>query len=207
VRHFFVLAALLVAHGIFAGPVLADPAITDIHPFKLHPGINKVPGFGVNGETFTIVQGWRGNGNAHGYNVFLVLSPEAESQPAGVTGVMSEGAGLPLDTIRDDPFDGERQMGVIHFARAKVDGTPQTILIDAHLDSTAGRPFADHEKATIRIYTLIRNDSGSDQPDLFTPATVLHTTKVYCNVQLALRDALHIPLGDFSGPNQKDGCF
>jgi hypothetical protein len=188
-----------------ARPAAAEPVITDIHPFVLHPGINKVPGFGVNGETFTIVQSWRGNGNAHGYNVWLVLSPEAEGQTFGVTGEEVEGEVLPRDTIRDDPFDGERSMGAIRFARAKIDGVPQTILIDAHLGFDAGRPFADHETATIRIYKLFRSDIG--QPDMFSQVAVLKTTKRYCNILLAMRDMLHIPLGQFAGANETDGCF
>lgn len=207
-RRFCVSAAFLIAACILARPAAADPVITDIHPFELHPGVNTVPGFGVNGETFTIVQGWRGNGNAHGYTVWLVLSPEAESQPFGVTAQMKEGAVLPNDVIRDDPFDVERWMGAIRFARARIDGAAATILIDAHLDYTASRPLADHETATIRIYRLFRNDEGAlGNPDIFAQVAVLKTTKRYCNVQLALRDTLHIPLDGFAGANETDGCF
>jgi len=204
VRTLAALTALLSATAILAGTAAAaEPVITDIKPFELHPGINTVPGFGVNGETFTIVQAWRGNGNAHGYDVWLVLSPEAEGQKFGVTGQEIQGEVLPRDIIRDEPFDGERWEGSIRFARAKVDGVPRTILIDAQLGYDGGRPFADHETATIRIFQLSRSDDGG-QPDIFNQISERKTAKRYCNVEYAVRDVLHIPVDD--SIRGKDGC-
>jgi hypothetical protein len=199
-------AFLVVACALAPTASAADPAVTDIKPFTLHPGVNTVPGFGVNGETFTIVQAWRGNGNAHGYNVWLVMSPKAEDQPFGVTGLAFNETDVPRDVIRDDPFDGERRLGSIRFARARVDGMPQTILIAADLDYDSGRPLADHETATIRIYKLTRSEGEvGGQPDIFVQAAVLKTTERYCNVEYAVRDRLHLPVDE--SMQGKDGCF
>jgi hypothetical protein len=201
-----VLAALLpsVCHAL-----AAEPTITHIKEIALHPGVNTVPGFGVNGETFTIVQAWRGNGNAHGYTDWLVLSPESEDNPFGVVGTMYEGGGPPRDLIRDEPFDGERRIGVIRFARATIDGKPHSILIDTQLDFDAGRPLADHEIATIRIFELTHTDGDvGAPPDLFALISTRRTTKRYCNAELALRDTLGLPLakGD-SETSSADGCL
>jgi hypothetical protein len=195
-------AFAIVACVLFQPAAAADPVITNVHPFELHPGVNKLPGFGVNGETFTIVQAWRGNGNAHGYHVWLVMSPEAEGQPFGVTGMFVEGQTLPQDLIRDDPFDGERILGSIRFARAQIDGVAQTVLIDSFLNYDSGRPLADHETARIRMFKLVRSEDGG-QPDMFVEISEMQTTKRYCSVEYAVRDVLHIGGENLSGA---DGC-
>jgi hypothetical protein len=193
-----VLATLLAAASI---------AVTDIRPITLHPGINTARAFAPDGKTAMIVQAWRGNGNAHGYHIWLVLTPDAEGQPPGAADIETENTSA--DLIRDDPFDGERTLGVIRFARAKVNGKPASILIDAHLDDAPSGVLADHATATIRIYQLSRADEPvGDTPDVFKLISTLHTTRRFCNAEMALKVALDVPLSaDYGGANQVDGCF
>jgi len=182
-------------------------SITNIQPIALHPGVNIVPNFTPEGAPVTIVQGWRGNGNAHSHAVWMVLAREAEGMAEGVIGLQP--AQGPLhETIDDDPFDGERTLGVIRFARARLDGAPATILIDAHLDEAPRGVLADHATATITVYRLVRTDGApGTTPLVFEPASVVHTTHRFCNVEPALHEALGLPLSpDYGGANPVDGC-
>lgn len=201
----------LIALGLMSAPLLAapsaDPRITDIVPIHLHPGINHVPGFLPDGHAATIIEGWRGNGNAHGHHAWMVLTGPSEGFPVGLAPIEQDG-GLVSDTLSDDPFDGERVLGVVRFARARIDGQPASIVISAHLDWTPGRPLADHEKATITLYRLTSNGDGVGPPLSFVPVTRLHSDKRYCTVELALRDVLGLALqADYAAPNRLDGCF
>jgi len=192
-----------------AATLAAAPAsVSDIKPIPVRPGVNVVPGFAPGGGAAQIVRAWRGNGNAHGYNVFLLLTSASEGRPLSVADVASGAPPPGQDIIRDDPFDGERVLGVVRFARAKVNGSKASLLIVAHLDDTPNGVLADHDKATVRIFRLVRDDSVGATSDAFQPVAVIHTDKTYCNAELALRDSLGIPLSqDFAGPNRTDGCF
>jgi len=183
--------------------------ITDIRPLALHDGVNEVPNFSPDGGKITIVQAWRGNGNAHGYNTWMVLSSNAEGRLFGVVGIERTDTRNLDEIVRDDPFDSERAMGVVRFARARVDGIDRSIFIDAHLDPEPEHAFADHNTVTIRIYQLLRasNDVGST-PDVFRPILTMYGAKRYCNADLALHQMLSVPLApDYAGANQVDGCF
>jgi hypothetical protein len=193
--------------GVLFAMALAASAITDLHPVELHPGVNVVHGFGPNGEDVTIVQAWRENGNAHGYNVWLVLSP-GDRGDQNVIDIDDRG-GLPRDLIRDDPFDGERTLGVVAFATAKIDGVTTSLLIDAHLDDAPSGVLADHVTATIKIYRLMRNPVPVGTINLFDPIAEIHTQQRYCNIYLALRDSLGLalPVGGEGPVNNVDGCY
>jgi hypothetical protein len=98
--------------------------VTDIRLIALHDGVNEIANFSPDGGKLTIVQAWRGNGNAHGYNTWMVLSPNAEGRLFGVVGIERTDTRILDEIVRDDPFDGERVMGVVRFAKARV-GTCQ----------------------------------------------------------------------------------
>jgi hypothetical protein len=183
--------------------------ITDIRPIVLHAGVNEVPDFAPDGGTITIVQAWRGNGNAHGYNTWMVLSSNAEGQSFGIVGIERSDTRQLEEIVRDNPFDGERIIGVVRFAKARVDGADQSILIEASLDAEPGRAFADHEPVTVRIYQLFRTDGApGSTPDVFKPILTMQETRRFCNADLALHQILDLPLApDYAGPNQVDGCF
>ena len=202
------MIALLLA--ALASATAPDAAITDIRAIAIHRGVNHVQGLLSGGRTATVVQGWRGNGNAHGHNVFLVLTPKSEDTAYGVVAI-DRGDGSPLqDTITDSPFDGERVLGVVDFAQADVDGQPTGVLITADLDEAASGVLADHSTATIRIYRLahLGSDQVGDTPDEFRLAKTLHTRARFCNADVALHTTLGVPfVADHAGLNIVDGCF
>ncbi|WP_254602805.1 hypothetical protein [Sphingomonas bacterium] len=190
------------------------PPVTGLKPIVLHPGINRVPGFLAGGGTATIVQAWRGNGNAHGYTVWTVLGGPSEGSRVGLVGFETPGAEPVRDTIRDEPFDGERVLGAVQFATGqfatgRLRGRPVTLVITADLNQAASGVLADHATATVRWYRLDHAADAFGRPtDDFLPIGSVTTTKRYCNAWLAMRDVAGIRLrGDFAGPNRVDGCF
>jgi hypothetical protein len=203
------IAAVIAAAMGAAALAAASPApVTDIRPISIHPGVNLVPGFAPGGRPAQIIQAWRANGNAHSYNDYLVLTPDSEGLPLGVAALVSASDAPPSDLIRDNPFDGERVLGVVRFARAKVNGAEAGVLIVADLDDAPSGVLADHATATVRIYRLLRGDGVGVTTDVFEPVAALHTDKRYCNAELALRDTLGLPLAaDYAGANRVDGCF
>ena len=190
-------------------PDAPPPAISDLRPIALHPGVNQVPGFLVGGGTATIVEAWRGNGNAHSYRVWMVLGGPSEGVPAGLVGVDDSAEHPVSETITDSPFDGERVLGVVQFARARLAGKPVTLLIKADLDEAPSGVLADHATATVRWYRLDHDDEAFGRTtDAFVPIGSVVTTRRYCNAQLALRDVAGVRLPrDFAGANAVDGCF
>ena len=190
-------------------PILAAAltagAPQSIAVIPLHAGVNNVPGFTADGRAATIVQGWRENGNAHGYNTFQILVAERSGAAQRVVDV--DGPQHPVDLIRDEPFDGERQIGVVRLARAILDGHRQTVLITADLNPAPSGVLADHATATIKVFRLVRDETVGSTWDRFALAWSTTTTAHYCNVQLALRDTLGLPLArDFDAANKVDGC-
>jgi len=199
------VAVLLLA--LPAASRTVEPAITAIEPIRLSPGVNSVPNFLPKGRAARIVEAWRGNGNAHGHSAWMVLTGPSEGNGVGLAPFADDRGALYHDTISDDPFDGERVMGSVVFARAKVDGQPASIVIDAELDHSPDSPFADHEQATIRVYRLTESDAFGP-PLAFELIAKLRSPKHYCNVELAVRDVLGVALPpDYDGANTVDGCF
>ncbi len=193
--------------GLLLAAASPPPVIADLKPIALHPGINRIAGFLPGGATATIVEAWRGNGNAHGYHVWMVLGGPSEGSPIGLVGV--DGAGRPSDVITDNPFDGERALGAVRFATGMIAGRQATLLVEAKLDDSPSGIPADHATATVRWFRLDHQaDATGRTTDAFVPIGTAQTTKRYCNADLALRDVAHIPLtAQFGGANSVDGCF
>lgn len=190
--------------------MVPPPQVTGLRAITLHGGVNRVPGFVRGGGTATIVQAWRDNGNAHGYLVWMVLAGHGKGEPAALVefdgGIRGSSPG---DTIGASPFDGERVTGDVRFATARIGGKPVSLAIRGDLDEAPSGVIADHATATIRWLELVhREDEIGGAPDAFEPIGSVRTSKRYCNVDLALRDAAGIPLPrDFAGANRVDGCF
>lgn len=206
-----ILAALTLATAVHAGTpdaagAAAKPVLTDIMPVTLHPGINKVPGFLPDGGAATIIEAWRGNGNAHGHHAFMVLTGPSEGNAVGLA-PFADGERA-ADTISDDPFDGERVIGAVRFVRARLNGIPASLLVRADLETPGDRPLADHARATVTVFRLTANPDRIGPPLSFVQVARLRSEKRYCNAELALRDVLGVPLpADYAGANRTDGCF
>lgn len=154
----------------------------------------------------TIVQAWHANGNAHGWHDWLVLGGRSEGE---LIGVVPAEDGTASDTISDSPFDGERVIGTVRFARGRVRGQSESLLVEAHLDPSPSGVLADHAAATVRLFALRRHAGEvGETTESFVPLGTARTTRHYCNVDLAVRDTLGLPLpASYAGPNRTDGCF
>ena len=185
------------------------PHVANLHPLSLHDGVNTVAGFLPDGSAATIVQAWRANGNAHGHHDWLVLAPSAEGHAAAEVTLVDPRSKMLGDVIGDAPFDGERVLGSVRFARGTVDGRPASLLLDAELNEAPSGILADHATVTVRIFRLEATDGApGDAPLEFRPISSVTTTKRYCNAELALSQVLSVPLpADYGGPNRVDGCF
>jgi hypothetical protein len=201
-------AVLALAAGLI-GAAAPPPGLTDLRPITLHPGINKVPGFLPGGGTATIVEAWRGNGNAHGHHVWMVLGGASEGNAVGVVGREGDDRDPVFDTITDSPFDGERVLGAVRFVTARVAGVPATLLVTADLAESDGGVLADHAVATVRWFRLDHDADAVGRPaDEFVAIGKVRTVRRYCNAEVALRDVAMIPLPrDYAGANRTDGCF
>jgi hypothetical protein len=116
---------------------------------------------------------------------------------------------VPEDTVTASPFDSERVLETVLFARARVDGAPATVVIRAHLGMGVSGAFADHAKAEVRIYRL--ENPGVEvgtTPDVFHLIATVRPTGRFCNADMALHTVLGLPLPpDYAGGKAPDGCF
>jgi hypothetical protein len=164
--------------------------------------VNSVANFAVDGRDARIVRAWRDNGNAHGYDLFLVLMPTtAGSADWNVVGF--ETGDEFSDQIRTQPHTGEDIVKAVRFVRGP-NGQP----LVAVATRTISEGYYDRAETTISIYELRRNEGsfGTTQ-DYFAVARRWNAQKRYCNAELALRDELKLPLpSDYAGPNKVDRC-
>lgn len=210
-REGLTLATVIGSAAMFCLLIAASPAshIANLHPITLHDGVNIVPGFLPNGSAATIVQAWRANGNAHGHHDWLVLGSAAEGHEAAGVTLVNPDTKILQDLIGDAPFDGERVLGSVRFARGTVDGRSASLMLQAELNDAPSGVVADHATATVRVFRLeaTGGDPGDSRLEL-QPISSVTTTKLYCNAELALSQVLSVPLPrDYSGFNRTDGCF
>jgi hypothetical protein len=167
-------------------------------------GVNNVPRFAVDGRTARIIVGWRDNGNAHGYSLYLVLMPTKRGGSDWNVVGFEDGKDF-SDTINDNPHTGEDVVTAVRFLRAGPNRQPIVAVARRNWRET----FYDRAETTIVIYDLRQSEGifGTTQ-DYFTAARRWKAKKRYCNAELALRDELNLPLpSGYGGPNKVDGCL
>jgi hypothetical protein len=196
---------------MLAAPALAaQPSVSDIAIIPIHDGINTVARFADDARAATIVRAWRDNGNAHGHYTYLVLLPLKQGWGDIRTGVVDFDDGHdPLrDTMTASPFDGERVLETVRFARAKLDGAPATVMIRADLSDASSGVLADHAPVDLRFYRL--ESPGVDvgtTPDVFHLVSKTRPPGLFCNADMALTTVLHLPLPkDYAGGKAPSGC-
>jgi len=103
------LLAALLALGMAGPAAAAEPKhrFTDLVPIPLKSGPNTIERFAPDGRSAIVTLGWRENGNAHGYDLYLVLMAGNSGVPevVGFDTLTRDGGGFE-DTIRDDPHTG-----------------------------------------------------------------------------------------------------
>lgn len=203
-----ILAGLLLAWPL--ATTQAQPAsvrLTELAPIPLRIGVNRVQRFARDGREAQIVLGWRDNGNAHSYDLFLVLMP---LRPGGsdwnVVGVEHE-ADRFEDVIRDQPHTGEDMVRSIRFAHGRLNGTPETLLLTATREmSPEGIPAPS--AVVFEVFRLVASDGvpGTTR-DYFERVARMRGATLFCNAEVALSRAFGLPpRGAAGAPRTPDGC-
>lgn len=199
----YALAASLLLASTFCAPA-ATPKLSDIHPIALSSGVNRIPRLAPDGRDGLIVLGWRDNGNAHGYDLALVLLQD-KAGPYSVVRVDRPDAGVWSDGITDDPHTGEDMVSSFRFARGHVDGRPATLLLVATRDPGASIP--DPTRVRLDVYVLAHEPDVGTTPDHFRLLTSDRSDEAYCNADRALSRRFDLPLrAGYSGARTANGC-
>ena len=197
------IAAVAICAAAFAMMGATPAKFGRLTPIPLRAGVNPIPRFAPDGRDARIVLGWRDNGNAHGYDVFLVLMPTKRGWADWNIVGFEDGNDF-RDQIRDEPHTGEDVVVAVRFVRAGPKQTPLVAVASRKWTVT----FYDRAETTMSVYELRQTDGGPVTRDYFTVSKRWKAQKRYCNAELALRDELHLPLpSDYGGPNKVDGCI
>ena len=173
--------------------------ITNLVTIHLHPGINKIVKFTPDGRGAIIVRAWRENGDAHGYNLFLVMIDNA------VVGVYTEKQFE--DVVRDDPHTFEDVVRSVRFARGKISGVQTTFLITATRTTSFPISLATPGYVVFDFYQLVHAPQLGTTEDFFRLVSQFSSKKKYCNSDLALFKEIGLPLpATYEGLNKIDGC-
>lgn len=196
------LAAVAAAPGWAAGPV-----ITDLVPIPLQSGANTIPALSPDGRDGLVVLGWRDNGNAHSYDLVMVLLQAGKGGPWTVVrfeAPRGRAAAQGSDTLRDDPHTGDDVVRAFRFARGTVDGKPATLLLTATRQSAVPEP----SPVEFQVLRLEHAPEIGTTPDHFTPILVDRPSDLFCNADLALSRRFGLPLRPgYSGAKTPNGCF
>jgi hypothetical protein len=187
--------------------------ITELTEIPVKSGLNYLDNFAADGRQGLIIVGWRDNGNAWGYHVYMVMLSSAAETGAWevVTTGMKRNAGdavHQLDVIRDTPHTVEDAITSVRFGRGRVAGRPATLLIIARRDISKAPSAGAATPVAFDVFRLMRNEDDIGKPQhYFARIDTLHATKRYCNSDLALNKELRLPLPrPYIGPNLDDGC-
>jgi hypothetical protein len=203
-----ILAAGAVAP--FAPSAFAAEAVRleDFKPIPLKPGANVIRDFTPDGRDAIVAQGWRDNGNAHGYTVLLVLVSAGNGR-FNVVPVERPGTDRgAADTIADDPHLGEDAVRSVRLVRGKVDGSPATLLLTATREVDLSQGIPAPSPVAYEVFRLVRNagEAGSSA-DVFKLVQASRPAGRFCNAGVALLRQFGIPLpAGHQGPRTADGC-
>jgi hypothetical protein len=204
------LAALLTVAVAGSAAAAEQPKhrFTDLAPIPLKPGPNTIQHFAPDGRPAIVTLGWRENGNAHGYDLYLVLMEgnSGVSEVVGFDTLTQDGGGFE-DTIRDDPHTGEDVVRSVRFVRGKIDGQPGTFVFVAQrgFDPEEGIPGPSLVDTT--VYRLVPGEDVGTTSDMFEPVEKLQSTTKFCHAEKALLKQYGLPLTrSYAGPDTADGC-
>jgi hypothetical protein len=194
------------------GPKQAHPdrplRVSDFSMFPLHDGVNRIDNFTRDGREGMVVLGWRDNGNAHGFDVFMVLAPTSVGgTDYNVVTFNADGQGsVSATSISDDPHTGEDVVRSVRFGRARLAGRLETIAFVAERQIAGSYP--DAARARMQLFVLRnRGDDPVGSVDFFESAADFMTTRLYCDADAALHSELGVPLPDgYGAADPADGC-
>ena len=171
--------------------------------FALRPGVNRIADFAADGRAGLIVTGWRDNGNAHGFNVFMVLVPAALG--TGGYDVVTFADAHDATSIADDPHTDEDYVRSVRFGRGTLNGRRETLAFVA-TRRIAG-PYPDPARTLIQVLALRTRDEPIGPLMFFAEQARFETGRRYCNAEVALRVELGVPARpEAIGFDTPDGC-
>lgn len=197
------LAVLL--FGCSAASAQPDARLTELVSIPLRVGINRIPAFAPDGREAQIVLAWRDNGNAHSYDMFVVMLPtRVGGHDWNVVGVENPEGGF-HDVIRDQPHTGEDMVRSIRFARGRLNGTPATLLLTATRDISVERIPAP-SAVVFEVFRLTASDgTAGTTRDYFERVSRSRSTSLFCNAEVAMAQAFGLPPRGQAGA-AVDGC-
>lgn len=176
-----------------AAAALAGTSAAALIPIQLRPGVNPIPNIAGDGKAGSISVDWRENGNAWGYNIFMVRA-------GGSIASVDNG-----DQFTDRPHTGEDIITSVRFARGRYQGRVTTFALVAERTIVESVPAP--ARTTVKIYVLRRNDEPLGTPYYFLKLREAAAKRNYCNADMALKTEVGFPLPrDYSGPRTPDGC-
>ena len=191
------IAALLMSLALPAKADFSD--ITDIQVIPLKFGVNDISRLTLDGRDGQIIKAWRNDANGSGFAIYLVM---VDGKSVGV------GADKFQDFVTDQPYTPEHTVKSVRFARGKVSGQPELLLITARRDFKPDATFADPAIVMFDIYHVMPNGAAGTTGDYFTPISEFPSKKKFCNSDLALAQDMGLPLPDpYEGLNKDDGCL
>lgn len=214
IRFLLVVGLAFLAVGLDFRPAQAQSnvwrtRVTNLTPIPLRQGVNRVERFAPDGREAQIVLAWRDNGNAHGFDLFLVMLPgRVGAQDWNVVGVDPGEPGQRFqDVIVDQPHLGENMVRSVRFARGRLDGQAATFLFAATReigDEGYGAPSA----TVFEVFRLIPNTQGPGVTrDHFERLGRWRSTTRSCNAEIALADEIGFAARrQRDWPNTPDGC-
>lgn len=111
-------------------------------------------------------------------------------------------AGQLLDMLQDSPHTGEDAVQTIHFASARINGTPALLLFVTTRD-TGTNPVPQPSPAHIRVYQLTQGDGEpGSTPFYFAFRTTLISPVTTCHADIALSAATKIPFAKWNGDQE-----
>jgi hypothetical protein len=180
--------------------VAANADITDLQVISLQDGITDVPHLAPDGRDGEILKTWRTNGDARGYDLFLVMLDKK------VIGVATDNGFQ--DTVTDAPRTHLDAVKSVRFAWGKVAGEKHALLITATRTIESGYGPTDPATTVFDIYQIMPNGPLGTTGDYFARISEFSSKQKYCNSDIALSQNLGLPLPDpYEGRGLPDGCL
>ncbi len=190
------LVAILLAAPL-GGCLAGDGRVTSVVAIPVAEGVNAVPRFAPDGRQGLIVGGSE-QGAGHP-DTFLVMLPRLTPRGWDVVSIADRDSGRITPTLADTVGRARD----VRFARAKIGGTPATLMFVASGDA-GPRPVT----VSIDTYRLTTDgEDGSGLASVFDPIDHIETERRYCSPAAALDDVERLPRApDSTLPPTRDGC-
>lgn len=185
-----------------------ERTISDLAPIPLQMGINHIPGFAPDGREGIIALGWRDNGNAHGFDIALMLLPDERGRwnVVRIEPATDDRSANGADIATDDPHTFEDVVKAFRLAHGKVDGKAATLLLVATRDQ-GNAPIPDPSQVTFYAYDLEHDPQVGTTPDHFSLILRDRSSGTFCNAEKALSERFRLPLpASYEGTQAPDGC-